>query len=172
MRYTLIFIFVLIAIVLLGFVGTILLTENSNQESALPLFEIPATEVAPTEVIVEEEPATTTTTSSTTLLRPMLTTSSTLSTSTTALVGEASGTWFFEGSFPVEVRDTNNTVLESLIATFTTGTWMTEDPVAFSIPFDASPYAGQTLIIAFIKDNPSGFAALDDVETTTISIAN
>jgi hypothetical protein len=71
------------------------------------------------------------------------------------IIGKARGYWFFEGSFPVEVRDKDGVVLASGIAT-ALGEWMTEDFVRFvsevKVP---ETYIGPATVI-LKKDNPSG----------------
>lgn len=86
---------------------------------------------------------------------------STLLVSTTLLTGEALGTWYFEASFPVDVLDSSNTVVDTLIASAQSD-WMTTSSVPFTIPFDASSYSGQTISLLLKKDNPSGEPQFDD----------
>ncbi|MEK7514203.1 MAG: Gmad2 immunoglobulin-like domain-containing protein [Patescibacteria group bacterium] len=75
--------------------------------------------------------------------------------------GEARGYWFFEASFPIEVRDANGEVLGIAIAQ-AQGDWMTEEFVSFeaTIAFTASKFERGTLILK--KDNPSGLPEHDD----------
>jgi hypothetical protein len=114
-------------------------------------------EVVVDEPIVAESIATSVATSP--YIDALLTTS-TLSASSTELTGMASGTWYFEASFPIEVRDTSNQLLETLIATATTA-WMTTALVPFTAPFVAANYSGQTIKFILKKDNPSGEPAND-----------
>lgn len=80
--------------------------------------------------------------------------------------GQARGTWFFEGSFPVEIYDSNNKLLGSSVVNFNpksaTDTWMTENFVDFEgeIKFSQSTTASGYLL--FKKDNPSGNPELDE----------
>ncbi len=70
--------------------------------------------------------------------------------------GEARGTWFFEASFPVEVRNiTGKTIARSHAEA--KGEWMTEDFVRFEGDILLLPQtpAGQ-LFLVLQKDNPSG----------------
>lgn len=69
--------------------------------------------------------------------------------------GEANGTWFFEGSFPVRVVDGNGDVLGAAIAQ-ALGEWMTESSVPFEvvIPFGLPKTSSGAIV--FEKDNPSG----------------
>ena len=48
------------------------------------------------------------------------------------ITGEVSGRWFFEGSFPVQLKDLNGTSFATVIAT-TAEDWMTTEHVSFSI---------------------------------------
>lgn len=77
------------------------------------------------------------------------------------IAGEARGTWFFEGSFPVRIYDSNGKELGTAIAT-ATEEWMTEEFVPFEamMEFKAPVMATGTLV--FQKDNPSGMPELDD----------
>ena len=76
------------------------------------------------------------------------------------VIGKARGYWFFEGSFPIEVRERSGEVLATSIAT-ADGEWMTEDFVKFAseIKIPESYIGPATLILK--KDNPSGLPAHD-----------
>lgn len=71
------------------------------------------------------------------------------------VVGEARGYWFFEGSFPLEVRSPAGDMLAATYAT-AQGEWMTTDFVPFvSEMFDLpSAYIGPAVLI-LRRDNPS-----------------
>lgn len=77
------------------------------------------------------------------------------------VVGEARGYWFFEGSFPLEVRSPNGDILAATYAT-AEGEWMTTDFVSFkSEMFDLpSAYIGPATLI-LRRDNPSGLPEND-----------
>lgn len=77
------------------------------------------------------------------------------------ITGKARGTWYFEGSFPVELRDSNNVQLAIQPATATSD-WMTTNWVPFTatLNFPAST-TGMGLLI-FHKDNPSDDPARDE----------
>lgn len=75
--------------------------------------------------------------------------------------GEARGYWFFEASFPIEVRDKEENVLGRGIAT-AEGEWMTEDFVPFSAMIEFSPVGNTEGFLILIKDNPSGLPEYDD----------
>lgn len=82
-------------------------------------------------------------------------------TSPLTVEGQARGNWYFEASFPVELRDSNNTLLAQKPAQ-AIGNWMTTSFVPFSVvlTFPAPITATGTLILR--KDNPSGEPANDD----------
>lgn len=69
--------------------------------------------------------------------------------------GEASGTWFFEGSFPVSLLDGDGNSLATGSAQ-AQGDWMTEDLVAFRGEFEFSVPETESGVIIFEKSNPSG----------------
>ncbi len=71
-----------------------------------------------------------------------------------AVVGEAR-TWYFEGSFPVELKDADGKILATGLAV-AQGDWMTDQFVPFvaQLEFTLPSSASGTLILK--KDNPSG----------------
>jgi len=75
-----------------------------------------------------------------------------------AVKGEARGTWFFEGSFPVKLLDSNGQELFSGQAQ-AQGDWMTENFVPFvvTVEFPKNLSGDGKLILK--KDNPSGLPA-------------
>src|SRR3989344_9050623 len=54
--------------------------------------------------------------------------------------GEARGTWYFEASFPVQVRDPNGNLVGQGIAQAESN-WMTEDFVPFKAPITVLNYS-------------------------------
>jgi hypothetical protein len=76
--------------------------------------------------------------------------------------GQARGTWFFEGDFPIILLDEKG---EKVAAGYAAaqGKWMTEDFVGFegSITFNGK-FSGQRGTLILQKDNPSGLAQFDD----------
>ena len=76
--------------------------------------------------------------------------------------GTASGSWFFEGSFPVEVLDSDRAVIGKGLAT-STFDWMTTGFIPFraTISIDKKPLPGSHGSILLKRDNPSGDAAND-----------
>lgn len=76
--------------------------------------------------------------------------------------GQARGNWYFEASFPVELRDSNDNVLATGIAQ-AQGEWMTTNFVPFELDLTfTSPGAGTTGTLVLMKDNPSGEPQFDD----------
>jgi len=76
---------------------------------------------------------------------------------TTFLVsGKARGTWFSEGSFPVNLKDENGNIV-SQTAAGAEGDWMTEEFVPFSVYFTFTKPENVTKgILILEKSNPSG----------------
>lgn len=77
------------------------------------------------------------------------------------ITGSARGFWYFEASFPVELRNAQGTVIAQHYAE-AQGEWMTENFVPFksTLSFPAQPKGSQgTLILR--KDNPSGLPEHD-----------
>ena len=74
--------------------------------------------------------------------------------------GEAYGTWYFEASFPIELRDANNNLVTQAIAQAQSD-WMVEDFVAFEamLTFGQPQTPAGRLILK--KDNPSGLPEFD-----------
>lgn len=86
-----------------------------------------------------------------------------------AVSGKARGTWFFEASFPIQVRDAQGNVLGRAVAQ-AQGDWMTEEFVPFTahVNLDA-PYHGPATLI-LMKDNPSGLPENDDAVEVPVMI--
>jgi len=74
--------------------------------------------------------------------------------------GEARGTWFFEASFPVELRDGDGNVLAQVPAQ-AIGEWMTEDFVPFKAEFTVDFNGATNGVLVLKKDNPSGLPEND-----------
>lgn len=81
--------------------------------------------------------------------------------------GQARGTWFFEGDFPIKLFNENDELIATSIAQ-AQGEWMTEGFVPFSadLVFDALADVRGTLIL--IKDNPSDKIELNDELRTPV----
>lgn len=79
-----------------------------------------------------------------------------------AITGKARGYWFFEASFPVELRDAQNQVLAQGVAQ-AQGDWMTEDFVPYSVNIAYPPQpTGSMGTLILKRDNPSGEPQNDD----------
>lgn len=81
-------------------------------------------------------------------------------TSPLALTGKARGMWYFEASFPIELRDSAGTVLASSVAT-ATGEWMTEEFVPFTSTLTWATTTATSGVLVFKRDNPSGLPEHD-----------
>lgn len=85
------------------------------------------------------------------------------------ITGKAPGTWFFEASFPVQVRDANNNKIGEGIAQ-AQGNWTTTELVSFAATVDlATRYSGSATLV-LLKDNPSGLPENDDSVSIPIVI--
>ncbi len=72
------------------------------------------------------------------------------------ITGTARGTWYFEASAPVELRDTSGKVIAQGHVD-AQGDWMTEDFVPFKVTLTfAKQPAGSTGTLVLKNDNPSG----------------
>ncbi len=84
------------------------------------------------------------------------------------ITGEARGTWYFEGSFPVILTNWDGLIIAEGYAT-AQGEWMTEDfvpfvsTITFTNPYQAGdPEFMQRGSLILKKDNPSGLPQHDD----------
>lgn len=77
------------------------------------------------------------------------------------ITGTARGFWYFEASFPIEIRDSAGVIVANGYAE-AQSEWMTEDFVPFiaTISFPAQD-AGSTGTLILRKDNPSGDPSRD-----------
>lgn len=76
------------------------------------------------------------------------------------ILGQARGMWYFEASFPVELRDQNGNLLNTSIAK-AQGDWMTENFVPFIVNVVVpNSYVGPATLV-LKRDNPSGEPAND-----------
>ncbi|MCX6780019.1 MAG: hypothetical protein NT034_02455 [Candidatus Magasanikbacteria bacterium] len=91
------------------------------------------------------------------------------------ITGQARGTWFFEGSFPVVLTDWDGLIIAQGTAT-AKGDWMTTEFVPFTATLiftvDKDVYSNKgTLILR--KDNPSGLPQNDDaLEIPVVFVTN
>jgi hypothetical protein len=76
--------------------------------------------------------------------------------------GQARGTWFFEGDFPVILTNWDGLIIaEGFLSA--EGEWMTENFVDFSGTLEfKKPNYGKNGILILQKDNPSGLPKYDD----------
>jgi hypothetical protein len=78
------------------------------------------------------------------------------------ITGQARGTWYFEGDFPVELVDGDGTQIAIHYAT-AQDEWMTEEYVAFESTLEFTVPAGVTEgVLILHRDNPSGLPENDD----------
>ncbi|MES2087576.1 MAG: Gmad2 immunoglobulin-like domain-containing protein [Patescibacteria group bacterium] len=74
---------------------------------------------------------------------------------TFSVIGKARGTWFFEASFPVELRDKDGNILIQTPAQAQSD-WMTTEFVPFKVDLKVpESYIGPATLV-LKKDNPSG----------------
>ncbi len=74
-----------------------------------------------------------------------------------SVIGRAKGTWFFEASMPVTLKDANGTVLAK-VPVQAEGEWMTAEFVPFSGKIVFEKPETDTGVLIFENDNPSGLA--------------
>ncbi len=83
--------------------------------------------------------------------------------------GEAPGNWFFEATFPVQVRDKDGNVIGRTHAN-AQGDWMTTEQVAFTATVNIEGgYTGPATLV-LMRDNPSGLPENDDAVEIPITI--
>ncbi len=75
--------------------------------------------------------------------------------------GEARGPWYFEGDFPLMLRDSGGNILARGFAS-AEGEWMTTDFVPFVGKLVFAAPEGMLGELILQKDNPSGRRELDD----------
>jgi hypothetical protein len=82
--------------------------------------------------------------------------SDTVITSPLEITGQARGSWYFEGSFPVQLTTIHGLVLGNAIAEAQSD-WMTDDYVPFKVTLSFNlPESAEQGELIFEKDNPSG----------------
>jgi len=79
------------------------------------------------------------------------------------ITGEARGTWFFEGDFPVSIEDSNGKELGLHYAT-AEGEWMTEDFVSFTSELEFEEPTTERGVLKLHKD----IVADEDIPDTLI----
>ncbi len=83
--------------------------------------------------------------------------------------GRVSGEWFFEGTFPVRVLNTQGEIIESLIAA-SEGGWMTSNLVDFTFTLDLDLDKESIVKIVFEKSNASNLVENDDSASITVTV--
>jgi len=83
-----------------------------------------------------------------------------LVTSPLTIEGQASGTWFFEATFPVKLLDGNGNVIAEYYAQ-TEEEWMTEDFIDFTSVLEFDDPGTDTGTLLLIRDNPSDIREYD-----------
>jgi len=71
------------------------------------------------------------------------------------ITGQARGSWYFEGVFPIKLLDSSGNVLAQTQA-HSQGEWTTNDFVAFTAQLTFTNPTGDTGTLVLEKDNPSG----------------
>jgi len=80
---------------------------------------------------------------------------------TFSVSGKAPGPWFFEATFPIQVRDKDDAVIGRSHAN-AQGDWMTEGQVKFTATVNINgDYSGPATLV-LLRDNPSGLPENDD----------
>ncbi|MCC7004934.1 hypothetical protein IT397_03390 [Candidatus Nomurabacteria bacterium] len=74
--------------------------------------------------------------------------------------GEALGSWYFEGSFPINLVNENGDVLATGVAKAKSN-WMVNDFVPFESRFDYEGGGSGPASFIFSRDNPSGISEYD-----------
>lgn len=82
------------------------------------------------------------------------------------LEGEALGTWYFEGSFPIELHGDDGIIAQTVAQA--KGDWMTEEFVPFEATLVFDKPDTETGAMLFRKDNPSGDPEKDAVEVFSV----
>lgn len=128
------------------------------------LFAVPAPAHAPTVSTSSSQAATTTTLPDQPLHTRVIVNSPVTNATvgqTFTIKGEAPGNWFFEATFPIQVRDKDNNKIGQTIAQAQSD-WMTTSQVPFTanVTLSAAYHGAATLV--FLRDNPSGLPENDD----------
>jgi hypothetical protein len=76
------------------------------------------------------------------------------------VTGNARGSWYFEGSFPVELQDPNGSIIARTTATAESD-WMTSDFVPFHATLSFPTSTTGEVVLILRRDNPSGLAEND-----------
>lgn len=79
----------------------------------------------------------------------------------TLVTGEITGTWYFEGEFPVRVFDSDGEEIDTLVATAKED-WMTQENVPFEFVLSTLVTKETEITLKFEKSNPSGLKEYED----------
>lgn len=131
--------------------GGVLLFTNRRDSSPIPPPSPTSTPIVPTST----PPVPPTPTSTDALIRVTTPTPNLLVRSPLAVRGEARGSWYFEGSFPVRLLDANGTEL-AVTPAQAYRDWMTADLAPFSAELSFGTPTTETGTLVLEKDNPSG----------------
>lgn len=80
---------------------------------------------------------------------------------TLTISGEAPGSWFFEASFPIQIRDKDNNKIGQTTAQAQSD-WMTTAQVLFTATITLSQQYSGPATLVLLRDNPSGLPENDD----------
>lgn len=135
------------------------------------LFATPAPAHAPT--VATTTPATTPTSTSPEPMHTKVTVNAPLPNATVgktfSVSGNAPGPWYFEATFPIQVRDKDGNLLAATHADAQTD-WMTTGLVPFQATVNITDsYKGPATLI-LLKDNPSGLPENEDALEVSIVI--
>ena len=89
--------------------------------------------------------------------------------STFSVAGVAPGPWFFEASFPIEVRDGDGIIVGTTHAQ-AQAPWTTTNLVPFTATITLSPNFHGPASLILLKDNESGLPENDDSVTVPITV--
>lgn len=151
---------VLLAVVVLIAAGVVLALQPFSTDMVGP--QVPSPTPTPETVVT---PVATSTPTATSTLSDLIKVTSVKANdaiqSPITITGEARGTWYFEASFPVELRDAKGKVLAQVPAQ-AQDEWMTTKFVPFKATLTfAKQVAGSKGTLIFRKDNPSGLPEHD-----------
>lgn len=79
------------------------------------------------------------------------------------IVGEARGTWFFEGDFPITIKDKDGRALAAAPAR-ALGEWMTTEFVPFRAIMEFSAPSGSQGTLVLTRDDPADFSVREEIE--------
>ncbi len=79
----------------------------------------------------------------------------------TVVKGEITGSWYFEGEFPVRILNGGGDEINTLIAV-AKEPWMTEESVTFEFVLDTVVDEDTDIVMRFEKSNPSGLEEFKD----------